>query len=238
MTITSSQTGGFSSKSPPLLSRSGFVQSHQIMHIHETHDREIDLVFVRLSVQKQFLLRGLPALATDKAGSARKISGRFIPIAARYGRDARSQSSLVETESTGLSSRDQNPLRKFADGVFRRYPSLQCGWPGSDRVRRLRLPSNQPFPRTALDLSLITGQAATGMRGVDLIRALARNCGNQSFRCQGRSTSDRNREASVPKRSTGTDRPVRAMKAGNAAGAKGSGQAATSWVQLATGGNL
>src|ERR1019366_1763475 len=73
--------------------------------------------------------------------------------------------------------------------------------------------------------------------GVKLIWALARNCGNQSFRCQGRSTSDRNREASVPKRSTGTDRPVRAMKAGNAAGAKGLGQAAASRVQLATGGN-
>src|SRR5271170_4635298 len=73
--------------------------------------------------------------------------------------------------------------------------------------------------------------------GVNLIRALMRNCGNQSFRCQGRSTSGINREARVPKRSTGTGRPVGAMKAGNAAGAKGTDQAAVFRVQLATGGN-
>ena len=73
--------------------------------------------------------------------------------------------------------------------------------------------------------------------GVNLVWALVRNCGNQSFRCQGRSTSGINREASVPKRNTGTDRPVRAMKASNAAGAKGSGQAVAFGVQLATGGN-
>jgi len=73
--------------------------------------------------------------------------------------------------------------------------------------------------------------------GVTLILALMWNCGNQSFRCQGRSTSGINREARVPKRSTGTDRPVVAVKAGNAAGAKGTGQAAVFRVQLATGGN-
>ena len=73
--------------------------------------------------------------------------------------------------------------------------------------------------------------------GVKLIRALVRNCGNQSFRCQGRSTSGIHREASVPMRSTGTDRLVRATMAGNAAGAKGSGQAAAFGVQLATGGD-
>ena len=86
----------------------------------------------------------------------------------------------------------------------------------------------------------ILGYWAGGDRrigGVKLIRALVRNCGNQSFRCQGRSTSGIHREASVPMRSTGTDRPVRAMKAGNAAGAKGSGQAAAFSVQLATGGD-
>ena len=44
--------------------------------------------------------------------------------------------------------------------------------------------------------------------GVKLIQASVWNCGNQSFRCQGRSTSGRNHEARVPMRSTGTDRPV------------------------------
>jgi hypothetical protein len=86
----------------------------------------------------------------------------------------------------------------------------------------------------------ILGYWAGGGRrigGVKLIRALVRNYGNQSFRCQGRSTSGIHRKASVPMRSTGTDRPVRAMKAGNAAGAKGSGQAAAFGVQLATGGD-
>ena len=82
--------------------------------------------------------------------------------------------------------------------------------------------------------------------GVKLIWAFVWNCGNQSFRraegCEvqghGRSTSGINHEARVPMRSTGTDRSVRAMKAGNSAGAKGSGQAAVLRVQLATGGDL
>jgi hypothetical protein len=73
--------------------------------------------------------------------------------------------------------------------------------------------------------------------GVKLIRAFVWNCGNQSFRCQGRSTSGINHEASVPTRNTGTDRPVGAMKASNAAGAKGSGQAVAFGVQLETGGD-
>jgi len=73
--------------------------------------------------------------------------------------------------------------------------------------------------------------------GVTLIRALMWNCGNQSFRCQGRSTSGIHREARVPKRNTGTDRPVRAKKAGNAAGAKGADQAVAFRVQLETGGD-
>ena len=73
--------------------------------------------------------------------------------------------------------------------------------------------------------------------GVKLIQAFVRNCGNQSLRCQGRSTSGKHHEARVPMRGTGTDRPVRAMKAGNAAGAKGSSQAAALGVQLATGGD-
>src|SRR4051794_41868527 len=64
------------------------------------------------------------------------------------------------------------------------------------------------------------------------------NCGNLSLRCQGRSPSGDHHEASVPMRSTGTDQLVRAMKAGNAAGAKGLGQAVVFNVQLATGGDL
>ncbi len=66
------------------------------------------------------------------------------------------------------------------------------------------------------------------------MQAFARNCRNQSFRCQGRSTSGENREARVPTRNTGTDRLVVAMKAGNAAGAKGTGQVAATplnWKQ-------
>jgi hypothetical protein len=47
-----------------------------------------------------------------------------------------------------------------------------------------------------------------------------RNCGNQSLRCKGRSTSGRNRKARVPKRRTEADQLVVAKKAGNAAGAK------------------
>jgi hypothetical protein len=73
--------------------------------------------------------------------------------------------------------------------------------------------------------------------GVKLIWASVRNCGNQSFRCKGRSTSGENHEARVLMRSTGTDRLVVAMKAGNAAGAKESSQAVAFGVQLATGGS-
>ena len=55
------------------------------------------------------------------------------------------------------------------------------------------------------------------------MQAFARNCRNQSFRCEGRSTSGGNREARVPTRSTGTDSSVVAVKWGNARGAKGGG---------------
>ena len=85
------------------------------------------------------------------------------------------------------------------------------------------------------------GYGADGDRrigGASLIRALLGNCGNLSLRCQGRSPSGDHHKASVPMRSTGTDQPVRAMKAGNAAGAKGLGQAVVFNVQLATGGDL
>ena len=68
------------------------------------------------------------------------------------------------------------------------------------------------------------------------MQAMAWNCRNQSLRCQGRSTSGDNREASVPMRSTGADRSVLARKARNGAGAKGSGQVVVRLPQLATGG--
>jgi hypothetical protein len=74
--------------------------------------------------------------------------------------------------------------------------------------------------------------------GVNLIPALARNCGNQSFRCQGKSPSSRSYEAKSPTRNTGTDRPVRAMKTGNAVGAKGTDQADAFHIQPATGGDV
>jgi hypothetical protein len=84
------------------------------------------------------------------------------------------------------------------------------------------------------------GYWASGGRrigGVKLIQASVWNYGNQSLRCQGRSTSGSHHEASVPMRSTGADRPVVVMKAGNAAGAKGSNQAVVFCVQLETGGS-
>jgi hypothetical protein len=69
----------------------------------------------------------------------------------------------------------------------------------------------------------------------NLIRALVWNCGNQSFRCQGKSSSSTSCEAKSPKRNTGTDRPVRARKTGNAVRAKGTGQAVAFRIQLVTG---
>ena len=72
--------------------------------------------------------------------------------------------------------------------------------------------------------------------GVNLTRALVWNCGNQSFRCQGKSSSSISCEAKHPKRNTGTDRPVRAMRTGNAVGAKGTNQAVALRIQLETGG--
>ena len=73
--------------------------------------------------------------------------------------------------------------------------------------------------------------------GVNLTRALGWNCGNQWFRCQGKSSSSKSYEAKSPKRNTGTDRPVRATKTGNAVGAKRTDQAAALRIQLATGGD-
>ena len=59
--------------------------------------------------------------------------------------------------------------------------------------------------------------------GVKRTQAFSRNCRNQSFRCQGRSTSGENHEARVPMRSTGADCSVLATKRGNARRAKGAG---------------
>ena len=44
------------------------------------------------------------------------------------------------------------------------------------------------------------------------MQAMAWNCRNQSLRCQGRSPSGDNREASVPMRRTGADRFVVARR--------------------------
>ena len=54
-------------------------------------------------------------------------------------------------------------------------------------------------------------------------QAFSRNCRNQPFRCQGRSTSGENHEARVPMRNTGADCSVLATKRGNACRAKGAG---------------
>ena len=56
--------------------------------------------------------------------------------------------------------------------------------------------------------------------------------------CQGRSSSGESHEARVPMPGAGADQPVGAGKAGNAAGAKGLGQAAALCVQLETGGGV
>lgn len=72
--------------------------------------------------------------------------------------------------------------------------------------------------------------------GVNLIRALMWNCGNQSADAKGEAQVDENHEARVPTQRFGADRLIRAKKAGNAAGAKGSAQAAVFVAQLATGG--
>lgn len=70
---------------------------------------------------------------------------------------------------------------------------------------------------------------------VNLFQAFVWNCGNQSFRCKGRSARGSSHEARVPMRSTGTDRFVVAKKTGNAVGAKGSSQAVVIVAQLGTG---
>jgi hypothetical protein len=68
------------------------------------------------------------------------------------------------------------------------------------------------------------------------MQAFARNCRNQSLRCEGRSTIGENREARVPMRGTGADSSIVARKWGNAHGAKGGGQVVIGAKQLATGG--
>jgi hypothetical protein len=74
--------------------------------------------------------------------------------------------------------------------------------------------------------------------GVNLTQALMRNYGNQCSDAKGEAQVEKNHEARVPMWSAGADQPVRAMKAGNVAGAKGLGQAAAFYVQLATGGDV
>ncbi len=71
--------------------------------------------------------------------------------------------------------------------------------------------------------------------GVILFQAFAGNYGNQSSRCEGRNPSGSPTRMRVPMRGTGADQPVRALKAGNAAGAKGLGQMVVFLAQLSFG---
>src|SRR4051812_28153540 len=100
-------------------------------------------------------------------------------------------------------------------------PSKTRRYPENRRQNRERFHLPGPVRRKPDDWA--GGDRRIG--GVTPTQAFARNCGNRSLRWQGRSSSGENREARVPRRSTGTDRPVVATKAGNAAGAKGAGQA-------------
>lgn len=96
-----------------------------------------------------------------------------------------------------------------------------------ERFHLLGLACREPGHRTGGDRRI---------GGVTLTRALMRNCGNQSADAKGEAQVDENHEARVPMQRAGADRPVRAEKAGNAAGAKGSAQAAVFTAQLVTGG--
>lgn len=71
----------------------------------------------------------------------------------------------------------------------------------------------------------MTGQVAVGVKGREPDTGDCTELQEPVLRCQGRSTSGQNREARVPMRITGADRPVRALKVCNGTGAKGSGQA-------------
>jgi hypothetical protein len=68
------------------------------------------------------------------------------------------------------------------------------------------------------------------------MQAFARNCRNQCPDVKGEAQAEENREARVPKRGTGADRFVVAMKARNGAGAKGPDQVVVWSKQLETGG--
>src|SRR4051812_33543538 len=74
------------------------------------------------------------------------------------------------------------------------------------------------------------------MGGVTPTQAFARNCRNQSLRWQGRSTSGQHREARVPRRSTGADRSVVAMRALSWRRSQGIGSGGCITKQRATGG--
>src|SRR3954466_15539497 len=57
--------------------------------------------------------------------------------------------------------------------------------------------------------------------GVISVLALAGNVGSWSPRCQGKATRGRPLRATLPRRGTGSDQPIVALKPGNAGGAKG-----------------
>ena len=75
------------------------------------------------------------------------------------------------------------------------------------------------------------------IEGVNLVWALVWNCGNQSFRCKGKSSSGSHHKAKRPRRNTGADRPVRAMRTDNTVGAKGTDQVVAFHIQPTTGGD-
>ena len=146
--------------------------------------------------------------------------------ASNHSRRPRSRAMVV---SAGVK-RGENPSRYESERRMQMNPRR--------RVVKSKCRQNRERVQTPGQICRKPDYWADGGRcigGVTLIQASVRNCGNQSLRCQGRSTSGINREARVPMRSTGTDRPVRAWKAGNAAGAKGSVQTAVFDVQLVRG---
>ena len=72
--------------------------------------------------------------------------------------------------------------------------------------------------------------------GMISVRALTGNVGSWRPRCQGKAARGRPPRATVPRRGTGSDRPIVALKPGNAGGAKGSNDSAEGMGQPARGG--
>ncbi len=99
-------------------------------------------------------------------------------------------------------------------------------------------PGTSSFPGMSLSGIWVLGRRRPAFRGRESDLGSRVELREPVLGCKGRSTSGRNHEARVPMPDTGADRLVVAMKAGNAAGAKGSGQAVVFIVQLETGGDV